>query len=248
MKSFHVNVSNVNVTKDIIINAVDLFYKYELKHYSDSTLFKTWLKITDKNNESKTLSLKQIHNNTEENLIMLKMTFIESVYNIENYLNENIKAEYLTIVYDIYNSPVLFSHFKSTNPAAIEKHLTEGSGRTFDLTCDRINGFGADLFSIYFNKDIFTKILQIYFNEVLSEISNDQKILTQLDVRLDDEFKNISLSQIHTNNDFEKLLEILWIDMENFMKTSESGNLNHILIKYFLPYNNSIFTDSDLKT
>jgi len=36
--------------------------------------------------------------------------------------------------------------------------------------------------------------------------------------------------------------------MENFMKTSESGNLNHILIKYFLPYNNSIFTDSDLKT
>src|SRR6266516_1886197 len=104
MKYFHVNVSNVNITEDIIINAVDQFFKNDLKYYSETTIFKTQLKVSSSTEDIKTLTLKQIHTNSIKDQITLAATFNISINKISEFLNEEILADYLTISYEILDS------------------------------------------------------------------------------------------------------------------------------------------------
>ncbi len=210
MKYFHVNVSNVNITEDIIINAVDQFFKNDLKYYSETTIFKTQLKVSSSTEDIKTLTLKQIHTNSIKDQITLAATFNISINKISEFLNEEILADYLTISYEILDSNKEESKFIATTPDIFDIYLKSDSLEFNDLEFNQINAFEMDIVPILINKEIFSKILRIFFKYYISQLPKSFHILTQLDVRLEDNnLKPVSCAQIHNNIEFNELLEVL---------------------------------------
>ncbi len=207
---FFYKISDSIITKEIIDHAIKLFFTQHLKDFSDHTYFKTQLIILTIKNEVITLTPEQTHNNSSKDLTKLINSFYKSLEILEKFLNKNLKGEFLIINFEKIDSYLVSkSNFNVMNPDIIDNLLENFKVKTKKLEINKNYVLNFEILPILINKETFSKILKLFFKIKLSLLPNDLYINTQLAAIVDKEIKIISCVQIHKNNEFDKLFDVL---------------------------------------